>query len=120
MSNVYNFFATYANIDGFDPGGETIPISERTEMDRWIRSRVESTVSIVDDAYASYHPTKAARAVEELVDDLSNWYVRRNRRRFWKSDSGADKTAAYQTTHECLVRICGMMAPIAPFYSEFV
>ncbi len=120
LSNVYNFFATYANIDGFDPETSTIPISERTEMDRWIRSRVESTVAVVDDAYAAYHPTRAARAVEELVDDLSNWYVRRNRRRFWKSEHGRDKMAAYQTIHECLLRIAGLMAPVAPFYSEWM
>jgi isoleucyl-tRNA synthetase len=77
-------------------------------------------VAAVDEAYSEYHPTRAARAVEEFVDDLSNWYVRRNRRRFWKSEHGTDKLAAYQTTHECLITICGLMAPIAPFYSEWM
>ena len=120
LSNVYSFFATYANIDGFDPAGVKIPVARRSEMDRWIRSRVESTVATVDEAYLTYHPTRAARAVEELVDDLSNWYVRRNRRRFWKSESGDDKSAAYQTTHECLLKIAGLMAPIAPFYAEWI
>lgn len=120
LTNVYNFFATYANIDGFEGGTEPVPVGDRPEMDRWIRSRVESTVAAVDGAYADYHPTRAARAVEELADDLSNWYVRRNRRRFWKSGSGRDKNAAYQTIYECLDRINYLIAPIAPFYADWL
>lgn len=120
LSNVYNFFATYANIDGYDADAPLIPVAERPEMDRWIRSRVESTVAVVDNAYETYHPTRAARAVEDLVEDLSNWYVRRNRRRFWKAEHGRDKLAAYQTTHECLLKIAALMAPISPFYSEWL
>ena len=120
VTNVYNFFATYANIDGFEPGRQDIAVSERPELDRWIRSRVESTVKMVDEAYADYHPTRAARAVEKLVDDLSNWYVRRSRRRFWKSDSGPDKAAAYQTIYECLDRVAFMVAPIIPFYADWL
>jgi len=120
LTNIYNFFATYANIDGFDPNVSFVPVAERPEMDRWIRSRVESTIATVDAAFDVYHPTRAARAVEALADDLSNWYIRRSRRRFWKSGDVPDKAAAYHTTHECLERISRLIAPISPFYADWL
>ena len=121
LENVYSFFATYANIDGFTYSGDRIPVRNRAELDRWIMSRLNSTVREVDSAYEHYNPTKAARAVEQFLEELSNWYVRRSRRRFWKeADSGIDKEAAYQTVYECLVAISKMMAPIAPFFSEWL
>lgn len=121
LENVYSFFATYANIDGFAFNGERIPVSERTELDRWIMSRVNSTIEEVESSYAAYNPTKAARAVERCVEELSNWYVRRSRRRFWKeADSGRDKEAAYQTVYESLLTTAKLMSPIAPFFSEWL
>ena len=121
LENVYSFFATYANIDGFTYGGARIPVPERTELDRWIMSRLNTTIYDVDAAYDAYNPTKAARAVERFVEELSNWYVRRSRRRFWKeADAGRDKEAAYQTVFECLLAVAKMMAPISPFFSEWL
>ena len=121
LENVYTFFATYANIDGFIYQRDRIPISRRPELDRWIASRLNSTVRDVDAAYGEYNPTKAARLVENLVEELSNWYVRRSRRRFWKeADNGADKEAAYQTVYETLVAIAKLMSPIAPFFGEWL
>jgi len=123
ISNVYSFFATYANVDGFEYGSP-IPLADRTEMDRWILSRLHSTSTDVHRALDTYNPTKAARAVEQFVDELSNWYIRRNRRRFWsaKSDgtSSESKQAAYQTVAECLTAVSRLMAPIAPFYAEWL
>ena len=128
LQNVYSFFATYANIDGFVYAEDPIPVNERAELDQWIISRLNSTIALVDESYASYHPTKAARAVEAFVDALSNWYIRRSRRRFWSAKSGngaadgmsADKLAAYQTVNECLEAIAKMIGPIAPFFSEWL
>ncbi len=128
LQNVYSFFSTYANIDGFSYEGEPVPLQERPELDRWIISRLNTTVREVDGALAEYNPTKAARSVERLLDELSNWHVRRSRRRFWKARSGndgagaedLDKTAAYQTVYECLIALAKMMAPIAPFFSEWL
>lgn len=121
LQNIYGFFATYANIDGFTARELPIPVSERTEMDRWILSRLWSTVDEVDTAYETYNPTRAARSIELLVDDLSNWYIRRSRRRFWKGDEAMrDKQAAYQTVFECLSNIAIMMSPIAPFFSDWL
>ncbi len=121
LENVYSFFAMYANIDGFSFGAERIPEARRPELDRWIMSRLNTTVRDVDAAYEIYNPTKAARAVERFVEELSNWYIRRSRRRFWKeADSGRDKEAAYQTVFECLVAVSKMMAPISPFFSEWL
>lgn len=120
LHNVYSFFATYANIDGFELKPDA-DVSKRPELDRWIISRLNSTVSEVDEAYTTYNPTKAARAVEVFVDDLSNWYIRRSRRRFWKEgDAGGSKSLAYQTVFECLSGIARMAAPIAPMYSEWL
>ncbi|MDX1547254.1 MAG: isoleucine--tRNA ligase, partial [Rhodothermales bacterium] len=126
LQNVYGFFATYANIDGFRYTEARIPVAERPELDRWIVSRLNTTVAEVDAEYAAYHPTKAVRAVERFVEELSNWYVRRSRRRFWsaKQTNGAgdaaDKTAAYQTVYECLLAVSKMMAPVAPFFGDWL
>ncbi|MEL7833504.1 isoleucine--tRNA ligase [Fodinibius sp. Rm-B-1B1-1] len=118
--NTYSFFAMYANIDGFTYSGSQIPVSDRVEMDRWIISRMNTTVKLVDEYLDDYEPTKAARAVEDFVDELSNWYVRRNRRRFWKEDKSLDKQAAYQTLYECLVDLAKLISPIAPFLGEWL
>ncbi|MDZ7717426.1 MAG: isoleucine--tRNA ligase [Balneolaceae bacterium] len=118
--NTYSFFAMYANIDGFTYSGSSIPSAERTEMDRWIISRLNSTVKLVDEYLEEYEPTKAARAVENFVEELSNWYIRRNRRRFWKEGKSLDKTAAYQTLFECLLSLSKIVSPIAPFMGEWL
>ena len=118
--NTYSFFALYANIDGFTYKGSPIPITDRTEMDRWIISRLNTTIKQTDDYLEQYEPTKAARAMEEFVDELSNWYIRRSRRRFWKEGKSLDKTAAYQTLFECLLSLSKIMSPIAPFISEWL
>ena len=122
LSNTYSFFALYANVDGFLPGKETnIPLAERPEIDRWVISLLNTLVIEVDASYADYEPTKAARAIQEFVlDNLSNWYVRLCRRRFWKGDYSTDKIAAYQTLHQCLETIALLMSPIAPFYTDFL
>ena len=118
--NTYSFFAMYANIDGFVYSGTTIPVPDRKEMDRWIISRSNTTVKKVDEFLDDYEPTKAAREIEAFVEELSNWYVRRNRRRFWKEGKSLDKTAAYQTLHECLVDLAKLISPIAPFLGEWL
>ncbi|MXX98151.1 MAG: isoleucine--tRNA ligase [Rhodothermaceae bacterium] len=126
LMNSYSFFATYANIDGYTGEEEAPSVIERPELDRWILSRLHSTAELVDAALARYHPTKAARAVESFVTDLSNWYIRRSRRRFWSakatqaSESDDDKWAAYETVHTCLETTACLMAPIAPYYSEWL
>ena len=128
LHNVYSFFATYANIDGFVNSEARIPVAERAELDRWVVSRLNTTIELVDKAYASYHPTRAARAVERFVEELSNWYIRRSRRRFWsakKSNGDAaagdrDKLMAYQTVYESLLAVSKMISPIAPFFSEWL
>ncbi|MGE5315039.1 MAG: isoleucine--tRNA ligase [Acidobacteriota bacterium] len=119
LVNTYSFFALYANIDGFSYAEERIPVKERSEIDRWILSSLNTLIGVFTDHMDHYDLTKAARAVSDFtLDELSNWYVRRNRRRFWKSEKGKDKTAAYQTLFECLETIARLMAPIAPFFSE--
>lgn len=118
--NTYSFFALYANIDGFNGKARLIPTSERPEMDRWIISRMNTVIKEVDTAFESYEPTRAVRLVEEFVEELSNWYVRRSRRRFWKEGETADKTAAYQTLLECLITVSKLMSPVAPFVSEWL
>ena len=129
LSNVYGFFATYANIDGehfgVDPLAEPVPDNARRELDRWMLSRLHTTTAAVAEALDAYNPTRAARAVEALVDELSNWYIRRSRPVFWagKKDTGVsdrDKRAAYQTTHTVLLGIAKLMAPIAPFYADWL
>jgi len=119
--NVYGFFATYANVDGFEMADEVVPVHKRPELDRWIMSRLGTTVAEVDSALSDYHPTRATRAVERFVDDLSNWYVRRSRRRFWKESAvQGDKETAYQTVFECLDALARLMAPVAPFSAEWL
>lgn len=118
--NTYSFFAMYANIDGFTYSGAQIPVGDRLEMDRWIISRMNTTVKLVDEYLDDYEPTKTARAIEHFVDELSNWYVRRNRRRFWKEGKSLDKQAAYQTLYECLVDLAKLISPIAPFLGEWL
>ena len=126
LGNCYSFFATYANIDGFRYREEPVPVGERPELDQWVLSRLGSTIQAVDNAYESYNPTRAARAVEAFVEELSNWYIRRSRRRFWTSKTNgreqepAHKQAAYQTVYECLVSVSKLMAPIAPFFGEWM
>ena len=119
LVNTYAFFALYANIDGFQYSEDRIPVSERAEIDRWILSEMNSLVGNYTQWMDAYDVTRASRAVSDFtIDQLSNWYVRRNRRRFWKSEQGRDKTAAYQTLYECLVAVAKLMAPFAPFLAD--
>ncbi|MDP1676955.1 MAG: isoleucine--tRNA ligase [Bacteroidota bacterium] len=119
LVNTYSFFALYANIDAFDFSEPVIPIAERSEIDRWIISSLNTLVKEYKQYMNEYDLTKASRAITDFtLDNLSNWYVRRNRRRFWKSEKGKDKTAAYQTLYECLDAIVKMAAPIAPFLAD--
>lgn len=115
--NVYSFFVTYANLDGFDPasaGG----VKPEAELDRWLLSELNLLVRDATQAMESYNPTDAARRLEEFVELLSNWYVRRSRRRFWKSENDQDKQGAYVTLHTCLVTLSGLLAPLTPFLAE--
>lgn len=119
LHNTYNFFALYANLDGFKFEEEAIPLANRPESDRWILSRLNTLIKTVDAAYDEYEPTRAARAIMDFVaDELSNWYVRLNRKRFWKGEYNDDKRAAYQTLYTCLMTVAKLGAPIAPFYME--
>ena len=119
LYNTYSFFALYANIDGFGYKEADLPVEKRPEIDRWILSELNTLVKTVDDAFADYEPTKAGRAIQEFVDaNLSNWYVRLCRRRFWKGDMTEDKISAYQTLYTCLETLARLMSPIAPFFSE--
>jgi isoleucyl-tRNA synthetase len=119
LYNTYNFFALYANIDGFSYNEPEVELNQRPEIDRWILSELNSLIKAVDSYYDEYEPTKAGRAIAEFVDaHLSNWYVRLSRRRFWKGDYTTDKISAYQTLYTCLEAIAILSAPIAPFYSD--
>lgn len=119
LYNTYSFFALYANIDGFTYSEEEVPLEQRPEIDRWILSELNSLVQSVDALYEDYEPTKAARLISKFViEDLSNWYVRLSRRRFWKGVYEQDKIAAYQTLYNCLETVAKLMAPIAPFYAD--
>ena len=119
LVNTYAFFALYANIDGFRQSDPQVPVNERQEFDRWILSELNSLLRRYYEYMEAYDVTKAARSVSSFtVDQLSNWYVRRNRRRFWKSEMGKDKLAAYQTLHDCLVCVTKLMAPFAPFLAD--
>lgn len=120
LVNTYSFFAMYANIDGFNYSGAQIPVTERPEIDQWVVSRLNTTIKLVEEHFEAYEPTKAAREMEGFVEELSNWYVRRNRRRFWKSGTTIDKTAAYQTLYECLKSLSQLVSPIAPFMGEWL
>ena len=119
LYNTYAFFALYANIDKFDYAAVDIDIKARPEIDRWILSELNSLILEVDNAYQSYEPTRAGRAIADFVDaHLSNWYVRLSRRRFWKSEDNQDKLSAYQTLYTCLETVARLSSPIAPFFSE--
>ena len=122
LANTYSFFAMYANIDDFEyKAADRIAPDQRSQIDRWILSSLTTTANKVVEYLQEFELTKATRAISEyVIDDLSNWYVRRSRRRFWKSEMGQDKLAAFQTLHECLVTVCKLMAPIAPFMSEAI
>ncbi len=119
LFNTYSFFALYANIDNFKFSEELIPYKERPEIDRWIISRLNSLVSEYEQLMDEYEVTKAARAVSTFtIDHLSNWYVRRSRRRFWKSEMNREKLSAYQTLYECLIKVAKLTSPFAPFVAE--
>jgi len=144
LHNTYSFFALYANLDHFTypllrekgeksppkspqrgdvatpfASGKVIPVNQRTESDKWIISKLNSLILVVENVLSDYEPTKAARAIQDFViDDLSNWYVRLNRKRYWKTEHSDDKTAAYQTLYECLETVARLASPIAPFYME--
>ncbi len=119
LINTYAFFALYANVDGFTYADGRISLQERPEIDRWIFSELNSLVKNYRQWMDEYNVTRAARAVSDFtIDQLSNWYVRRNRRRFWKSEKGKDKTAAYQTLYQCLITLSKLIAPFAPFIAE--
>ncbi len=116
--NVYGFFVTYANIDGFDPTHYTLPAAQRSELDRWILSELQQTIRIVSDGLERYDSSKPATAVQDFLEDLSNWYLRRSRERFWKSGMDTDKVAAYLTLYECLTTLVTLLAPFVPFVTE--
>jgi len=119
LYNTYSFFALYANIDQFKYEEAEVPLHERPEIDQWIISELNTLIKDVDTYYADYEPTKAARAISDFVqENLSNWYVRLCRRRFWKGDYAQDKIAAYQTLYTCLLTISKLGAPIAPFFMD--
>ena len=119
LYNTYSFFALYANVDGFTYAEADVPMEERPEIDRWILSLLNSLIQEVDACYNDYEPTKAGRAITDFVNDnLSNWYVRLNRKRFWGSAMLTDKLSAYQTLYTCLETVAKLMAPIAPFYAD--
>ncbi len=119
LYNTYSFFALYANVDGFTYAEADVPLSERPEIDRWILSLLNSLVKAVDACYADYEPTRAGRLISDFVsDNLSNWYVRLNRKRFWGGGMTTDKLSAYQTLYTCLKTVAQLMAPIAPFYAD--
>ena len=119
LYNTYSFFSLYANIDGFDYSAQEIALEERPEIDRWILSKLHSLIKEVDASFEEYEPTKAGRLIQDFVSDqLSNWYVRLCRRRFWKSDDSKDKLSAYQTLYTCLETISILGSPIAPFFMD--
>jgi isoleucyl-tRNA synthetase len=119
LYNTYSFFSMYANLDHFEYKEEDIELSKRPEIDRWILSELNTLILSVDEFYANYEPTKATRAISEFVqENMSNWYVRLSRRRFWKGEYESDKISAYQTLFTCLKTIAQLSAPVAPFFSD--
>ena len=119
LYNTYSFFSLYANVDEFDYSQKELPLEERPEIDRWVLSKLHSLVQNVEESYSSYEPTRAGRAIQEFVtEQLSNWYVRLCRRRFWKNDDPKDKIAAYQTLYTCLETVAIIASPIAPFFMD--
>lgn len=122
LYNTYSFFAIYANVDGYQfDANKQIPLENRTELDRWIISKLNSLIQLVSDSLNDYDPTKGSRAIENFVDEhLSNWFVRLSRRRFWKGEMNAEKQAAYDTLYTCLDNLTKLMAPFAPFFSDWL
>jgi isoleucyl-tRNA synthetase len=121
LYNTYSFFSLYANVDGFSFSEQYLPLPERPEIDRWVISKLHSLISSVQQSMDEYEPTRAARAIQEFVDEhLSNWHVRLSRKRFWRGEYQHDKICAYQTLFECLNTIAKLMAPIAPFFAEWL
>jgi isoleucyl-tRNA synthetase len=122
LQNTYNFFALYANLDAFVyDKSKSVPVSERAELDQWIISKLQSLIAEVEEAMDNYDATKATRAIMNFtVDQLSNWYVRLARKRFWRGDMNADKQAAYETLYECLLSIAQLMSSFAPFYADWM
>jgi len=119
LYNTYSFFTLYANIDNFTYKEKDVPLEERPEIDRWILSELHTLIEKVDRFYADYEPTRATRAISEFVqENLSNWFVRLSRRRFWKGDYQQDKISAYQTLYTCLVEVAKLGAPVAPFFMD--
>lgn len=119
LYNTYSFFSMYANLDNFDYKEADIKLAKRPEIDRWILSELNTLIQTVDQFYGDYEPTKATRAISDFVqENLSNWYVRLSRRRFWKGEYKSDKISAYQTLFTCLKTIAEISAPVAPFYSD--
>jgi len=118
--NCYSFFVTYARLDNFDPSQPAVPVEERHVLDRWLLSKLSGLVTTVTSGLDAYEPVEPARRIHRFVDDLSNWYIRRSRRRFWKSQSDRDKAAAYQTLYEALRTVSGLMAPFTPFVSDAI
>ena len=119
LYNTYSFFALYANIDGFKYSEDDVPLRERTELDRWILSELNTLIKEVEGNYESYEPTRVARLIQDFVmDKLSNWHVRLSRRRFWKGEYNNEKVAAYQTLFECLEKVALLASPIAPFFMD--
>ena len=119
LFNTYSFFALYANVDGFDNSQPQIPLAQRPEIDRWIISLLNTLIQNVQEALDDYEPTRAARAINDFIgDNLSNWYVRLNRRRFWGKEMDADKLSAYQTLYQCLETLALLIAPFSPFYAD--
>src|SRR5690606_13300096 len=122
LQNTYNFFALYANLDEFVyDGGKKVPVKERPELDRWIVSKLQTLVAEVEEAMDQYDATKATRAIMNFtVDQLSNWYVRLARKRFWRGEMNVDKQAAYETLYECLMTLTQLMSSFAPFYADWM
>ena len=119
LYNTYSFFSLYANVDGFRNQDPIVPVNERPEIDRWIISELNTLIKEVDSCLADYEPTKAGRLISDFVNDnLSNWYVRLNRKRYWGGEYSKDKIAAYQTLYTCLVEVSKLMAPISPFFAD--
>ena len=118
--NTYYFFTNYARLDGFQPGGEPVPVGQRALLDRWLLAELAAVINDVEGALDAYDPNSSARRLEAFVLDLSTWYVRRSRRRFWKSESDADKRSAYQTLYQVMVALSQMLAPFMPFISETI
>jgi isoleucyl-tRNA synthetase len=118
--NSYSFFVTYAALDHFNPGKPRIPLQDRPEIDRWLTSKTQQLVAATGSAYEHFQPDSVMQAVDDYLEVLSNWYIRRNRRRFWKSGEDADKLAAYATLYEALVTLIKVMAPVTPFVTDTI